>query len=67
MRTLTEVFGSLEVFRPFMIPPPEVVQGVPYAPHPNHLPKPNKDEDSYTWGESCFDLRLGVDPAELIC
>lgn len=34
MRILVELFGPLEVFRPFMIPRPEEVHGHPYAPHP---------------------------------
>lgn len=34
MRSLSELFGTLEIFRPFVVPPPEQVQGFPYAPHP---------------------------------
>ena len=34
MRILVKLFGPLEIFRPFMIPLPEEVQGHPYAPHP---------------------------------
>jgi hypothetical protein len=34
MRILVKLFGPLEIFRPFKIPPPEEVHGHPYAPHP---------------------------------
>lgn len=34
MHILVQLFGPLEVFRPFLVPPPEQVQGFPYAPHP---------------------------------
>lgn len=58
METLVELFGKLELFRPFRIPPPEVARGYPYRPHPNVLPFPEKPEDSLTWGQLTVRLDL---------
>ncbi|KAF9512402.1 hypothetical protein BS47DRAFT_1069024 [Hydnum rufescens UP504] len=49
MRTLVELFGPLEYFRSFRVPPPEEVHGFPYAPHPSQNVECDKPEDSLTW------------------
>ena len=62
MRTLVELFGPLEYFRSFRVPPPEEANGFPYAPHPSLKVESNKAEDALTWGSwsrplcCCFSL-----------